>query len=114
VDLKRWTSEGFGRKATPNTGLCCPTGACDRLASWELFALRWRDFDDLTATVSVRQAVYDKVFDVPKTEKSRHVMPLSRLTTAFLCDWRSKLSHTEPADFIIQVGSLRLVIKNAC
>jgi integrase len=67
----------------------------------ELFAIRWQDFDENTATLAVRQAVYDKVFDSPKTLKSLRVIPLSPPVAAFLSKWRSKSKRTKPTDFII-------------
>ena len=67
----------------------------------ELFAVRWQDFDDKAATLMIRRAVYDKVFDTPKTEKSLRTIPLSEHVVAFLCDWRTKSKRTGPADFII-------------
>jgi integrase len=80
----------------------------------ELFAIRWQDFDENTATLAVRQAVYDKVFDTPKTQKSLRVIPLSQALAAFLSDWRSKSKRTRPTDFIIPGRFLGPVIKNAC
>jgi hypothetical protein len=34
----------------------------------ELFAFRWRDFDDANRCLQVREAVYEGVFDEPKTD----------------------------------------------
>jgi integrase len=67
----------------------------------ELFAIRWQDFDETIATLTIRQAVYEKVFDTPKTQKSRRIIPLSEPLMAFLCDWRSKSKSAQPTDFII-------------
>ena len=67
----------------------------------ELFAIRWQDFDEKTATLTIRQAVYDKVFDTPKTRKSLRIIPLSEPLVVFLCGWRSKSKRSRPTDFII-------------
>lgn len=45
-------------------GLAILTG----LRRGELFALRWRDIDEQTRVLTVREAVYDAVFSTPKTD----------------------------------------------
>jgi integrase len=67
----------------------------------ELFAVRWQDFDEKAALLMIRRAVYDRVFDTPKTERSLRTIPLSEHVVAFLCDWRTKSKRTGPVDFII-------------
>src|SRR6266446_10285707 len=48
-----------------------------------------------------RQAVYDKVFDTPKTEKSRRAIPLSEPVTVCLHEWWQVSQRIEPTDFIL-------------
>jgi integrase len=50
----------------------------------EMLALRWCDVDLTTGTLRVRQAVYQGVFDTPKTKRSRRVVPLSPIAVQIL------------------------------
>ena len=43
----------------------------------ELLALRWTDLDLAERTLTVRESVYEGVFDTPKTEAGRRRMQLS-------------------------------------
>jgi integrase len=89
----------------------------------ELFALRWSDFDEASSTLTVNQAVYDDVFDTPKTEKSLRVVPLSKSALTFLLDWRTRSKRVAPDNFVLtgrrgamasQARILRDHIKPAC
>jgi integrase len=89
----------------------------------ELFALRWKDFDESAGVLTIERAVYDKVFDSPKTEKSRRLVPLSGSAMTFLLEWRRLSKRTAPNDFIFsgrkgvmrdQARMLRDHIKPAC
>jgi integrase len=89
----------------------------------ELFALRWKDFDESAGVLTIERAVYDKVFDSPKTEKSRRLVPLSGSAMTFLVEWRRLSKRTAPDDFIFsgrkgvmrdQARMLRDHIKPAC
>jgi integrase len=43
----------------------------------EFFALGWRDFDELSQSRTVREAVYDGTFSTPKTAAGVRQVPLS-------------------------------------
>jgi len=45
----------------------------------ELFALRWRDFDEERQSLTVREAVYDGTFSTPKTAAGVRQIPFQRL-----------------------------------
>ena len=67
----------------------------------EVFAARWRNFDETAATIEVEQAIYDHVIDTPKTENSIRTIPLPGVTVALLKQWRAKSKWTKPDDFIL-------------
>lgn len=46
----------------------------------ELFALHWKDIDEQTRVLTVREAVYDGTFSTPKTEAGRRRIPMSEAT----------------------------------
>jgi integrase len=48
----------------------------------ELFALRWRDFDEPGQSLTVREAVYDGTFSTPKTAAGVRQIPLSEAATS--------------------------------
>jgi integrase len=76
---------------------------CSRIAYWyasRRAALRWKDFDESAGVLIIERAVYDKVFDSPKTEKSCRLVPLSEPALAFLLEWRRLSKRTAPDDFI--------------
>jgi len=66
----------------------------------ELFALRWKSFDPVKQTLSIQEAVYDRVIDTPKTRGSRRVIPVSKEAVAVLEAWREGAPKKSPADFI--------------
>ena len=43
----------------------------------ELFAFRWKDFDEANRCLHVDEAVYEGRFDTPMTEASMRKIPLS-------------------------------------
>jgi hypothetical protein len=43
----------------------------------ELFAFRWKDFDEANRCLHVDEAVYEGTFDTPMTEASMRKIPLS-------------------------------------
>ena len=65
-----------------------PWTAVAGLRRGELFALRWWDFDEGNRTLQVRTAVYEGVFDDPKTiaevkaelENRGHHIPITHLS----------------------------------
>jgi hypothetical protein len=48
----------------------------------ELFALRWWDIDEPTRSLQVRTAVYEGVFDDPKTIASLRTIPFAQCCAA--------------------------------
>ena len=61
----------------------------------ELFALRWRDIDEESRTLTVREAVYDGMFSTPKTEAGLRQIPLSDAALGFIGDWKPRAGRTE-------------------
>jgi integrase len=89
----------------------------------ELFALRWQDYDEPSRTLTINRAVYHDVFDSPKTEKSRRVVPVSGSALTFLQEWRFRSKRNAAEDFILsgrggvmanQARMLRDHVKPAC
>jgi integrase len=60
----------------------------------ELFALRWQDIDEESRVLTVRQAVYDGAFDVPKTEAGLRQIPLSDAALWFIGEWKERRAGT--------------------
>jgi integrase len=54
----------------------------------EWFALRWRDLNETTRCVIVREAVYEGTCDTPKTEALRRI-PLSEAGWQLLAAWKA-------------------------
>ncbi len=61
-----------------------------------LFALRWRSIDEQPGWLAVREAVYDDVFDTPKTEAGTRQIPLSAPVLKLLSAWREHVGSTTP------------------
>ena len=66
----------------------------------ELFALRWKNLDIQGGCLNVEQAVYDGVFDTPKTPASRRKLPLSANGLEMLISWKQRSKRTTPYDLI--------------
>ena len=60
----------------------------------ELFALRWRDFDEPSQCRTVREAVYDGTFSTPKTAAGARQIPLSEAAVKLITDWRPRVERT--------------------
>jgi integrase len=89
----------------------------------ELFALRWKHFDPTTGQLSIAEAIYDSVIDVPKTEKSVRTIPLPPIVGRLLSQWRQQTKYAGSEDFILagrkgipgdDARILRDYIKPAC
>jgi len=65
-------------------GLALLTG----LRRGELFALRWWDVDQPNRSLRVRAAVYEGVFDDPKTAASLRTIPLPDAALQLLTAWK--------------------------
>lgn len=73
-------------------GLTLLTG----LRRGEVFALRWKDLDEEPGVMKVRQAVYEGVFDTPKTEAGVREVPLSDSALALIEAWRQHVGTIDP------------------
>ncbi len=82
-------------------GLALLTGA----RRGELFALRWKSFDATKQTLSIQEAVYDRVIDRPKTQGSIRTMPLSQPAVAILNEWFKAATKKAPDDFIFSTNT---------
>ena len=77
-------------------GLAILTG----LRRGELFGLRWRDVDDEEQCITIREAVYEGIFDTPKTVASRRCMPLSAAGVQLIQEWRAVARRTGSEDLV--------------
>jgi integrase len=66
----------------------------------ELFALKWKCFDESKGTLFVQEAIYDNVIDRPKTEKSTRIIALSPQSRALLSAWFKVATRQAPENFI--------------
>ena len=71
----------------------------------ELFAFRWRSFDEANQCLRVDEAVYEGFFDTPKTSASVRAIPLPDMAVQLLCAWRSRTRRTAPDDLIFSTVS---------
>jgi integrase len=74
-------------------GLALLTG----LRRGELFALRWWDIDEPNRSLQVRAAVYEGVFDDPKTMASLRTIPLPNAALEVLAVWKGRAKRTAAA-----------------
>ena len=73
-------------------GLAILTG----LRRGELFALRWRDIDEQARHLTVREAVYHRVFSTPKTEAGARRIPLSDAALTLIAEWKAHVEDVKP------------------
>jgi integrase len=78
----------------------------------ELFALRWRDFDDEGKRLHVREAVYEGVFGSPKTGAGTRQLPLSASAWKLLTDWKQAAHRTEPDALVFATRSGKPISPN--
>ena len=78
----------------------------------ELFALRWRDFDEVGQSLIVREAVYDGTFSTPKTAAGVRQIPLVRGCGELTVDWRARVKHTEPESLMFSTWSGKPISPN--
>ena len=83
-------------RANGTHGLALLTG----VRRGELFALRWNAFDPAREILSIKEAIYDRVIDSPKTERSVRVIPLSKPAVELLREWQNIATRKAPVDFI--------------
>lgn len=78
----------------------------------ELFALRWRDFDERAQSLTVREAVYDGTFSTPKTAAGIRQIPLSDAAVKLIVDWRARVTHSEPDSLLFSTWSGKPISPN--
>jgi integrase len=78
----------------------------------ELFAFRWRDFDEAQRCLRVREAVYEGVFDDPKTDASVRVIPLPDIAVQVLRTWWLRSRRKAPEDLIFSTVSGKRISPN--
>jgi integrase len=78
----------------------------------ELFAFRWRDFDEANRCLQVREAVYEGTFDTPKTDASIRPIPLPEMALELLKAWRGWARGTAPEDLIFSTVSGKPISPN--
>jgi integrase len=78
----------------------------------ELFALRWQDVDEQQRGLQVRAAVYEGVFDDPKTKASLRTIPLPEAAMSLLQAWQARTARTGPLDLIFATVSGKPISPN--
>jgi integrase len=61
----------------------------------ELFALRWKDVDEQARLLTVREAVYDGTFSIPKTEAGSRQIPISDTALRLVLEWKAHTKSSE-------------------
>jgi integrase len=89
-------------------GLALLTG----LRRGELFALRWWDIDEPNRSLQVRAAVYEGVFDDPKTMASLRTIPLPNAALQLLVAWRGRTRRTAAHELIFSTVSGKPISPN--
>jgi integrase len=78
----------------------------------ELFALRWRDFGEAQRCLRVCEAVYEGIFDDPKTEAGTRLIPLPDAAMELLRVWRARARRKAPEDLIFSTVSGKPISPN--
>ncbi len=89
-------------------GLALLTG----LQRGELFALRWRDIDEPNRSLHVRAAVYEGVFDDPKTLAKLETIPLPDAALQLLTAWKARARRTAAHDLTFLMVSGKPISPN--
>lgn len=89
-------------------GLALLTG----LRRGELFALRWWDIDEPNRSLRVRAAVYEGVFDDPKTMASLRTIPLPNAALQLLAAWKGRARKTAAHELIFSTVSGKPISPN--
>ncbi len=71
----------------------------------ELFALRWCDVDTDNRCLTVRQAVYEGRFDIPKTQAGVRQIPLGDAALQLLADCRARAKRLDPDALVFSTWS---------
>ena len=78
----------------------------------ELFALRWRDLDEESRELTVREAVYDGAFDVPKTDAGLRHIPLSDVAVQLVGEWKRRAANVEPDALVFSTRTHKAISPN--
>ncbi len=78
----------------------------------ELLALRWGSLDEEARCLNITEAVYDGVFDTPKTPASKRKLPVSSTLFELLMEWKRRSKRTAPADLMFGTSSGKPVSPN--
>lgn len=78
----------------------------------ELFALRWRDLDEMPGSLVVREAVYEGQFDTPKTDAGVRQIPLAESARTLLTDWRAYVGTTAADKLVFATWSGKPISPN--
>ena len=78
----------------------------------ELFAFRWRDFEERNRCLYVRGAVYEGTFDDPKTDAGVRAIPLSDTALQAIRGWRAWARRTKPDDLMFSTVSGKPISPN--
>ena len=78
----------------------------------ELFALRWRDFDEQSQCLIVREAVYEGTFSTPKTAAGVRQIPVSEAAIQLIVDWRARVKRREPEALMFSTWSGKPISPN--
>jgi integrase len=97
-----------GRLPRTLVGLALLTG----LRRGELFALRWWDLDEGNRTLHVRAAVYEGVFDDPKTRASLRTIPLPDAAMRLLSSWKERARRTGEQELVFSTASGKPISPN--
>ena len=78
----------------------------------ELFALRWQDIDERSRVLTVRESVYDGIFDTPKTEAGVRQLPLSDAALGFIGGWKERAGRTGAGDLVFATSTGKAISPN--
>ena len=78
----------------------------------ELFGLRWRHVDEERRVLRIREAVYEGVFDTPKTEASQRDIPLGEGALHVIADWKQHVQTTDPDRLLFATRSGKPIAPN--
>ena len=78
----------------------------------ELFALRWRDIDEQARLLTVREAVYHRVFSTPKTEAGARRIPLSYAALTLIAEWKAHVEDVKPDALMFSTSAGTPILPN--
>jgi hypothetical protein len=81
--------------------------ACNPLRTSARRTLRatLEDLDEQARLLTVREAVYDGIFDTPKTEAGLRQIPLSNAALEIVAEWRARTTSTAPDALLFSTRS---------